>query len=284
MQGWRTTRSSKSNSRQMKISLAQLNSNDEISDNLKTVIELIKSAKSNGSEIIIFPENTLFFRIISSEKVQAIRMDGPEIGEISKCCQEQNIAVHLTTPIEEDGEVYNASVIVSRDGRIKKLYDKMHLFDIELKGQVPIRESDSFKHGAEPQIFEFGGFKFGSSICYDVRFAELYNWYAKKEVDVILIPSAFLVKTGKAHWEVLLRARAIESQCYVLAPAQSGIHLSKNAAETRETYGHSMAINPWGEVLEKKAEGVGLLNFELKQEEIHMVRRQIPMSKHRRKF
>jgi predicted amidohydrolase len=268
----------------MMVSIAQLNSNDNTIENLKIVLNLICLAKTNGSEIIFFPENTLYFRISSSDKVQPIQLGGPELVAISNCCHKNKIAVHLTTPLQVEDKVFNSSVLIDQEGQIEILYNKIHLFDIELAGKNPIKESDSFEHGTQPKIFQFGDFKFGSSICYDVRFAELYNWYAKQNVDVILVPAAFLVPTGKAHWEVLLRARAIESQCYILAPAQVGLHKSSKNSETRETFGHSMAINPWGEIIEKKISEIGLINFDLKKDEILKVRSQIPMSLHRRKI
>lgn len=266
----------------MKIALAQLNSNDEISVNLASIQTAIEQAASEKAEIVFFPENALFFRISNTDKVKPIKVDGAEVSSLSEMCKRKSIAVHLTTAIEDAGAVYNASIFIDKNGVAKKLYNKIHLFDIALVGQAPIRESDSFKHGAEPVVFEYEGLKFASSICYDIRFAELYSFYAKNEVDVILVPAAFLVKTGIAHWEVLLRARAIESQCYVLAPAQHGVHRSNASTSTRETYGHSMAVGPWGEILALKEEGVGLLFAEINKDEIKKVRTQIPMRSHRR--
>lgn len=266
----------------MKIALAQLNSGDETSINLAIIKAAIEEAASAKAAVVFFPENSLFFRVSNTDKVNSIKVDGAEVSLLSEVCKRNSIAVHLTTAIEESGVVYNASIFIDKTGNAKKLYNKIHLFDIELTGQTPIRESDSFKHGAEPVIFEYEGFKFASSICYDIRFAELYSFYAKNEVDVILVPAAFLVKTGMAHWEILLRARAIESQCYVLAAAQHGTHRSTASASTRETYGHSMAVGPWGEVLALKKEGVGLVFTEINKDEIKKVRTQIPMRSHRR--
>lgn len=266
----------------MKIALVQLNSNDEISTNLKDVQSAIEQAANENASMVFFPENALFFRISNTDKVKPIKMDGAEVLALSAVCKSKSIAVHFTTAVEDGGVVYNASLFIDKKGTAQKLYNKIHLFDIELIGQTPVRESDSFKHGAEPVIFEYEGFKFANSICYDVRFAELYSFYARNQVDVILVPAAFLVKTGMAHWEVLLRARAIESQCYVLAPAQHGTHTSKQSTGVRETYGHSMVVGPWGEVLALKKEGVGLLFAEISKDEIKKVRTQIPMSSHRK--
>lgn len=266
----------------MKIAIAQLNSSDEISINLAAIKAAVEEAATSMAAVVFFPENSLFFRISNTDKVKPIKIDGAEVSLLSEICKRKSIAVHFTTAIEDAGVIYNASIFIDKNGAAKKLYNKIHLFDIELAGQAPIRESDSFRHGAEPVIFEYEGFKFASSICYDIRFAELYSFYAKNEVDVILVPAAFLVKTGMAHWEVLLRARAIESQCYVLAPAQHGVHRSNASTTTRETYGNSMVVGPWGEILALKKEGTGLMFVEINKDEIKKVRTQIPMRSHRR--
>ncbi len=173
-------------------------------------------------------------------------------------------------------------MLISPFAEPRIVYKKIHLFDITLEGQKPIRESDVFTNGEMSTVFEIDGIKFGSSICYDIRFAELYNLYAKQEVDVILIPAAFLVKTGKAHWDVLLRARAIENQSYVLAPAQTGKHQSTSSEQSRETYGHTTAVGPWGDVIECLSDGMDILFVNIDPENCRAVRRQIPMNSHRR--
>jgi predicted amidohydrolase len=266
----------------MKIAVAQLNSADDINENLKQVRDLITKASEQKPEIIFFPENSLFFRLGQDEKVLPVVPDGAEVKELQSLSDSLKIAIHFTSAVLSDGHVFNASVLVVPGSSPRLVYRKLHLFDIELEGQKPIRESDSFKHGSEPNVFEFGGLKFGSSICYDVRFAELYAFYARQQVDVILVPSAFLVKTGQAHWEVLLRARAIESQCYLVASAQAGVHRSRKHQLTRETYGHSMVVDPWGHVAQSLNEGVGVFFYEITKDEINKVRRQIPMNNHRR--
>jgi predicted amidohydrolase len=154
------------------------------------------------------------------------------------------------------------------------------LFDVEVAGAPPVRESDYFNGGSEARVVEIDGWKFGLSICYDLRFAELYLRYAREKADVILVPSAFLVPTGEAHWHVLLRARAIEAQCFVAAPAQSGEHHSDS--QVRKTYGHSLVVDPWGKVLAELKESPQIQVVELDRELITKARRQIPMGGHRR--
>jgi predicted amidohydrolase len=158
----------------------------------------------------------------------------------------------------------------------------MHLFDIELEGQKPIRESAVFSRGLSGKLRDFNGWRVGESICYDMRFSELYSGYAYAQADLVLVPSAFLVETGRAHWEILLRARAIESQCYVVASAQVGTHNSTKSQAERRTFGHSLAIDPWGNIEADLGESEGVRIVHLSKDKIRKVREQIPMVNHRR--
>lgn len=267
----------------MKIGIAQLNSTDDVAANLKVIKDLIKSASSEKPDLILFPENSLYFRIHTVDKIQALSLEDETFKELQGLSDQYQVALQLTTAIGENGHVYNATVMIEPKKQLRIVYRKIHLFDIELQGQKPIRESDVFANGPESSITNFKNCKIGQSICYDVRFAELYSVYARAEVDLLVIPAAFLVKTGRAHWEVLLRARAIESQCYVAAPAQVGEHFSKDkSGAKRETYGHSMLVSPWGEIKVSQVDGIGMLFADINHEEISSVRRQIPMKNHRR--
>jgi predicted amidohydrolase len=266
----------------MKIGIAQLNSNDDIQNNLNQIKNIILGSQSEKPEVVFFPENSIYFRINPESAIEAIDLKNPVVEELKNLCKQTSIAVHLTTAIREDGRVFNASFMINTLGQVELLYRKIHLFDIELSEQKPIRESDCFSYGSKPSIFNIGNFKVKSSICYDLRFSELYSVYAKSEVDIILVPSAFLVKTGQAHWESLLRARAIESQCYVVASAQAGEHKSSSGLYKRETYGHSMLVDPWGRVQALRPSGIGVIFAELDHKEISLVRQQIPMRSHRK--
>lgn len=272
----------------MKIVLAQLNSVNNIEDNFsaieKTILDFKKIQPMDRPRLIVFPENSLFFRIDENEKIQALGSEHKIFKSLEKLSAELNIYFHLTTAMHDQNKIWNASVLISPNKKTEIIYKKIHLFDIALDGQRPIRESDVFSHGEKSAVFEIDRIKFGSSICYDLRFSELYSQYAKSEVDVILVPAAFLVKTGMAHWEILLRARAIESQAFVLAPAQAGKHHSTTSEQFRETFGHSLAVNPWGEVIAVKPDGVGLLSIDIDSDKCRQVRGQIPMRNHRRLF
>lgn len=267
----------------MKIGLAQLNSTDDVDKNIQSIVNLIELARIEKPDLLLFPENSLYFRINDVENVKALSLEADCFAKLEALSLETQIAFHLTTAVlDQNIHVYNASVFIEPGQKAKIIYKKIHLFDIELSNQKPIRESDVFSSGNQPSIFEFKGFKFGNSICYDIRFSELYKIYAESEVDVILVPAAFLVKTGMAHWHVLLRARAIESQCYILAAAQAGVHKSQSLTHQRETFGHTIAINPWGEVVSTIEGHVGLIYVDIQHAEVEKVRTQIPMKKHRK--
>lgn len=268
------------------IAIAQMTSVDNAELNLECIIRLVKEASDQPEvtrpRIIFFPENSLYFRINSDEKLPQFFLNSMEFKTLESLSQEKNIYLHLTSTIFDNGKNWNASVLVSPHTGSQIVYRKIHLFDINLIGDKSIRESDVFAHGEEVTQFEVEGFKFGSSVCYDVRFSELYHKHALAQVDAVVVPAAFLVKTGQVHWEILLKARAIESQCYVLAPAQWGVHSSTTGQNTRETFGHSMIITPWGQSLEQKKDGIGLIYARLDKEESLKVRQQIPMREHRR--
>lgn len=270
----------------MKIALAQMSSIDDINVNLNQIKEFVISASQKGEnekpEIIFFPENSLYFRMRANEKLPQILLSSKEIQSLEELSRKTQIALHLTSSIFDQGKNWNASFLISTLEPTKIIYKKIHLFDITLNGDTSIRESDAFTHGTEVTNFKTGDYKIGSSICYDIRFSELYHKHALQQVDAIVVPAAFLVKTGIAHWEVLLKARAIESQCYIIAPAQWGTHRSADGQNTRETFGHTMLIGPWGEVMAQKKDGVGLIYATLDKSKNLDVRKQIPMKDHRR--
>ncbi|MFN7824201.1 MAG: carbon-nitrogen hydrolase family protein [Pseudobdellovibrionaceae bacterium] len=269
----------------LKVSLIQMTSVDRAEVNLDHIKTQIENASLQFSpNLICFPENALYMRIIEGEKVPGFGLEDSCFSELSKMAVRSQAVLHLgSVPIRKGDRLTNASVLISAEGEISVSYEKMHLFDIELEGQKPIRESDVFSAGDGPRTFSVHDWKIGQTICYDLRFSDLYLQYAKAHVDVILVPSAFLVPTGKAHWHSLLRARAIESQCYVVAAAQAGVHISGQAQ--RSTFGHSLVVSPWGEIL-SEGDGVGpqALHVELQASSIDKVRRQIPMANHRRNY
>lgn len=273
------------NTAKLKIAVCQLNSIDSAESNFQQIAGFVRGeVKAFGASIAFFPENCLYMRVKENEKIEGFALDDKYLGELSVLAKETGIALHLgSLPLKLNGKLYNSSVFIDHDGSVRSSYKKIHLFDITLADQKPIRESDVFTHGDSPRILEHSGWKFGQTICYDIRFSELFHYYAKTGVDVLLVPSAFLVKTGQAHWEVLLRARAIESQSYVIAAAQAGTHRGVDGQSVRETYGRSMVIDPWGHVLaEASSDQPQVLTLEIDRSRVEAVRKQIPMGGHRR--
>lgn len=267
------------------VAVAQMTSIDDVDANLMQMEALLEDIFKVNSQtrFVGFPENCLYMRIKEGEKIEGFSLSHRAFSRLAEQAQKFHTYIHLgSVPLFVEGHLYNSSILISPEGKITPTYQKMHLFDIQLEGQKAIRESDVFRHGQKPSVIDVDGWKVGETICYDIRFAELFSQYARKEVDMILVPAAFLVKTGEAHWEVLLRARAIESQSYLLASAQGGTHQSVRSG-VRETHGHSMVIDPWGAVaahVDKRAVGFAITT--LSRERIDSVRRQIPMRDHRR--
>lgn len=244
-------------------------------------------AVEQGADLCVFPENTIFFRIQAGSKI--LGLDATMINELEKLVNSsvasrgsasRGSGLMLTTAVEDSpGKFRNSTWLFEPGASGREVYTKIHLFDVDVDGAPSVRESEYFVNGAGPRMVSFRGWNLGLSICYDIRFAELYLNYAQK-VDVILVPSAFLVPTGEAHWHTLLRARAIEAQCYVAAPAQTGAHVA--GGQTRRTYGHSLVVSPWGKVIADLDGGPDVVTVELVRDEIQKVRKQVPMARHRR--
>lgn len=275
-------KTSTSFSENLVIAVAQMTSTDQIEDNVEQVFDLLKTiSKDHSVRLVCFPENSLFMRLKEGAPVQSFNFQHSVFKRLGDWCKAHNLFIHLgSVPLVKDDLCFNSSVLIKDNGEAVASYDKMHLFDISLENGPSMKESDTFSHGQKPKIFEIDGWKLGQTICYDLRFSELYSFYAEHDVDVILVPSSFLVKTGQAHWHILLRARAIESQCYVVASAQSGTH--RSASGQRETYGHSLVVDPWGAVVSEQTSSPSLAIVCLEKNNIQKVRRQIPMKSHRR--
>ncbi len=265
----------------LKIALTQITSVDDVSENLQIIFSLLNKLSPSEVSAVFFPENCLYLRLQEGQKIQGLELSDSALKELGLWAAKNKIGIHLgSVPVKENGVLYNGSIWINDAGFAKISYRKIHLFDIQLENQKPIRESDVFKHGEGPQVLQLKNWNLGQSICYDLRFSDLYHFYASQHVDAILIPSSFLVKTGQAHWEILMRARAIESQCYVIASAQAGIH--KSLRGQRETYGHSLVIDPWGSIVAELKNSPELQIVELQKTRIQAVRSQIPMKGHRR--
>lgn len=270
----------------LKVAVCQLTSVDDVPTNLQQILSLLARLEDDVPDLVCFPENALYFRMREGAPVPGMEAKDEILHVLSHWAKRTGAVVHIgSVPLKRGSRLFNSSLVLTPDGAVHDNYQKIHLFDVDVEGAKPMRESDVFTHGEVPSVFTVKGWKFGSSICYDLRFSELYLHYAKLEVDALLIPAAFLVPTGQAHWEVLTRARAIECQAYVLAAAQGEVHHGVQGG-SRSTYGHSMIIDPWGTVLTETPPGFTeeqrILRATLSRERIARVRAQIPMKNHRR--
>lgn len=264
----------------LRLGLVQMTSTDDIDQNLNQVTSLYLEALSLGAELVVFPENSLFMRLRSGSPMKGVEIGGAELTALNQLVERSGPPLLLTTPIKTSDRYRNSTLLFEKGSLVREVYSKIHLFDVDVNGAPPVRESEHFSHGSEPAKIQIGDWKIGLTICYDLRFSELYLRYAQT-VDLILVPAAFLVPTGEAHWHVLLRARAIETQAFVAAPAQSGEHVSTTGAH-RKTYGHSLVVDPWGRVLTEILGSPEVRVVDLNRAEIERARSQIPMAHHRR--
>ena len=210
---------------------------------------------------------------------------GPAYSMAQELAARHRIFIHAGSIMEKipgDERIHNTSVAFNRDGQEVARYRKIHMFDITAPDGAKYHESAAFKPGGDVVTYDCEGVTVGCAICYDLRFSYLFQALAEKGADMIALPSAFTLVTGKDHWEVLCRARAIEVQAYICAPAQTGAH--KAGHETRFTYGNSLIADPWGHVVAKASEGPGLVSTHIDIERIRKIRSMIPVSKHRVKL
>jgi predicted amidohydrolase len=267
------------------VAVCQMNSGDDVVANGEQIISLLDQIHiGDNIDMACFPENSLYLRIKEGEKIEGVDLQHPVFTKLAHESARRKIFIHLgSVPLRAGEKLTSASISISPETGAAVTYQKIHLFDIDIDGHAPMRESDVYKNGETPQVLDVQGWQIGQTICYDLRFAELFSWYAEKQVQVLLVPSSFLVPTGQMHWDVLLRARAVESQAYVIAAAQAGSHHSLKTSSSRQTYGHSLVVDPWGVVVaEGSPDKAEVLKVQLELERIESVRRQIPMHGHRR--
>jgi len=262
-------------------SCIQLTAGDDLQANLDRASHLIDNAAKTGSKLLLLPENFSFMGATEEAKLAVAepQESSSVLAFLSEKARLHNIAIiGGSLLLKQTGEkkARNCSPVFSAQGELLAYYDKIHLFDAALPNEK-YRESDMIEPGLQPKMVELDSWKLGLSICYDLRFPELYRHYSAHGCNIITVPSAFTIPTGKAHWETLLRARAIENECYVLAAGQCGNHPG-----ARKTWGHSMIISPWGEVLSSLDEGEGVITAELSLEKLKGVREALPALNHRR--
>lgn len=262
------------------MAVAQMTSTEDIEVNFNSTQELCERAKEHGAALICFPENFAYLgQSFSDRGSMSEPLEGPLFSRYRQLAKKYSIHVSFGGFQEKgkDGQNFNTHIVVDKNAQIVAAYRKIHLFKAHLAGQNPLDESLACVPGDKVIVADTPFAKLGLSICYDLRFAEMYNKLANLGAHIMLIPAAFTVPTGEAHWETLVRARAIENQCYVLAAAQCGRH---NAS--RSSYGHAMIIDPWGKVIDccHRQRGLAFAHFDM--DYLREVRERIPMQSHRR--
>ena len=267
----------------LKIASIQMVSTPDLQENLSTASRLIAAAATEGAQLAVLPEYFCLMGLKDTDKVRARESigSGPIQEQLSDIAQQNNIyLVAGTIPLEakDSNKVLNTTLVFNPAGEQISRYDKIHLFGFQTVAER-YQESETIEAGDEPGLLKISidgnDWTFGLSICYDLRFPELYRTLG--QVDCHIIPAAFTYTTGKDHWEILLRARAIENQCYVLASAQGGIHQNQ-----RRTWGNTMLIDPWGSILANLPEGEGFISGVLCKDKLNEVRSKLPALAHRK--
>ena len=263
--------------------LVQLCVGRDIAANVEAAAALIREAAGEGAQYVQTPENT---NVIELERARLLDMLGPPEDETTletfrALARTLSIWLHLGSIVVrlDERTTANRAVVIAPDGSVAATYDKIHMFDVDLAGGESYRESKAYRPGSEAVSVDLPWARLGLSICYDLRFPALYRSLAQAGAEILAVPSAFTRQTGAAHWSVLQRARAIENGCYVLSAAQGGRHESG-----RETWGHTIAVAPWGEVLGERDDTPGLLLVDVDPAAVAEARRRIPSLTHDRPF
>ena len=272
----------------MKVSLIQMNSISDKAANVAAAEALIERAvREEKPDWVLLPE---FFDWAGGSKADKLKNaetfpGGPAYEMARGRAMKHGIFVHagsIMEKIEGEERIHNTSVVFNREGEEIARYRKIHLFDVTTPDGAAYKESATVKPGDRVVTYDCEGVTIGCSICYDLRFPDLFQALAEKGAEIIALPAAFTMATGKDHWEVLLRARAIETETYVCASAQTGSFTVGN--EQRMTYGHSLVADPWGHVVAKASDGVGVVSARIDREQIKRARRLIPVAQHRRRL
>jgi predicted amidohydrolase len=262
------------------VAVAQMTSTTDVERNLAVAEALVEKAVARGAVFVGLPENFAFLRSEGEPVPEAQDVEGPWVRRMAGLARRLRVTLLLgSLPERVPGEarVRNTSVLLGPDGATLALYRKIHLFDIDLPGMEHLKESKAVVPGDEVVVAKTALGPVGLSICYDLRFPELYRELARRGARVLCVPSAFTERTGKAHWEVLLRARAIENLAYVLAPAQVGHH-----GGGRTSHGQAMIVDPWGAVVAQVPDGDGIALGELDWDRLARLRRELPALSHAR--
>jgi predicted amidohydrolase len=266
-----------------KVAVVQINGRSDVDRNLSVTQRLVREAAADGAILVATPEATTYLGPHDRKVQLAEAADGPTNQRLSALAAELGITLLVGSVAEalDEERAYNTSLVFGPDGKLQATYRKMHLFDVDLaaSGGVTFRESDRTAHGSDLVVTDTPVGRLGLSICFDLRFPEVYRSLVDQGATLLSVPSAFTAVTGKAHWHLLLQARAIETQCWVLAPAQWGAHDDKGL---RRSYGHSLIVDPWGRIVAEVEDGEGWASAEIDLGMVEKIRSQIPMAANRR--
>jgi len=264
----------------MKIGLVQMNTRNDKVKNLASAEHLIGRLAGQGAELVLLPEH---FNFLGAEKDKPQNAEelatSPSLSHLRQLAVDHAIHIHCGSLLERAGsDIHNTAVVFDPAGEIVASYRKIHLFDVEIPGGRKYLESESITSGSDIVTFTIGDITFGLATCYDLRFPELFRELAGQGAQVILLPAAFTMMTGKDHWELLLRARAVENLCYMAAAGQYG-----SAPPTHESYGRSMVVDPWGVVVAQAGDGVTTVMADVDMKRLQQIRTTFPALDHVRR-
>jgi deaminated glutathione amidase len=266
-----------------RLACVQVNAGNEIGPNVETASALIRQAASDGADIISLPECVALLEPDRAAlfRKSATEADHPALNDFRELAAQLGKWLHVGSlaVLSDDGRIANRTFLIDPAGAVTATYDKIHMFDVDLEGGESYRESNTYQPGDTAVIADLPWGRAALTICYDVRFPALYTHLANAGADFIGVPSAFTRKTGRAHWHVLLRARAIETGCWVFAAAQCGDH-----AAGRQTYGHSLIVDPWGEIVAEAGEEPGVIVAEIYPARVAEARQSVPSLANARPF
>ncbi len=274
----------------MRAALVQMTSSDDPQANLDAARGYLQEAAARGADLVLTPEVTNCVSTSRSHQNAVLRTEDedPALAALRAEAQAQGLwlligSLALKTDDPQDRRFANRSLLIGPDGAIAARYDKIHMFDVDVSETETYRESEGFRPGDRAVLAHTPLAPIGMTVCYDIRFPHLYRALAQAGAQILTVPAAFSFETGKAHWETLLRARAIETGCFVLAPAQTGTH-SAQRGKARTTHGHSIAVAPWGEVLLDAGQSPGVFMVDLDMAAVQTARARVPSLRHDRPF
>ena len=273
----------------MRAAILQLNASDKPLENLSHILTMVRQASSDGAEFVFTPEvsNCLSTSRSHQNEVLCHQEDDKKLAELCNLARELYISISIGSLAlktdDADGRFANRSFLINRLGEVVGQYDKIHMFDVQISKTETYRESAGYRPGEKAVVADTALGKVGMAICYDMRFPLLSNALAQAGAETLLYPAAFSPITGAAHWHSLLRARAIETGCYVIAAAQTGTHPT-SGPKARTTFGHSLVVDPWGEVILDAGTDAGVYAFDIEMDNVAKARQKVPSLLNARSF